>query len=128
MTYFRTFQKLNNADPKPEKVVKPKKGLTYKRKATGEKEIFEQIWNERPHFCQICFTPIGEATPSNFPHILPKGQNKYPKMKLDKQNILLGCEDCHVLWDNKRKSILQHPDWQWVFELEECLKEKYKLL
>ena len=121
MTQFRPH-------PKPEKKVKEKKGLSYKRKPTGEKEIFEQIYAERPHVCQVCGCGLGEVGPSNFPHVLPKGQNKYPKMKLDKQNILLSCPDCHFMWDNARSQCIGDKDWDWVFELEACLKDKYKLL
>jgi 5-methylcytosine-specific restriction endonuclease McrA len=128
MTYFRNFIKLNNSDPKPEKVIKEKKKYSFKKKPTGEKDVFEKIFAERPHFCQVCFTPIGEATPSNFPHVLPKAMNKYPKFKLNPANILLACEDCHVKWDHKRKSIESNIDWQWVFHLEQKLKEEYKLL
>ena len=128
MTYFRNFVKLNNQDPKPEKIEKVKKSYKFKKKATGEKELFLKIWEARPHFCQICLTPIPEATPSNFPHILPKGLNKYPKFKLNEDNILLSCEDCHHKWDNQRYSITTHPDWTWVFLKEDHLKRQYKHL
>ena len=132
MRTFRQYNKFVSSfkpNPKPEKAEKkPKKGLSYKRKNTGEKEIFESIFAERPHFCQICFTPIGDPVPTNFPHILPKGQNKYPKFKLNPDNILLSCCDCHFLLDHARKSIINSPDWAWVFELEDTLKERYKTL
>jgi len=87
---MRNFIKQNLAnrfrpDPKPEKVIKPKKKYSFKKKPTGEAQVFEKIWNERPHFCQICFTPIPEASPSNFMHVLAKGLNKYPKFKLNPQ-------------------------------------------
>jgi hypothetical protein len=126
MTYFRNFIKLNNADPKPEKVIKEKKSYSFKKKPTGEKEVFEKIWAERPHFCQICFTPIGEASPTNFMHVLAKGLNKYPKFKLNPQNILLACSDCHHIWDHARHKVNQF--FNWVFELESSLKEQYKKL
>lgn len=130
---MRQFIKLNLAgrfrpDPKPEKIDKPKKKYSFTKKPTGEKEIFMKIWDGRPRYCQICFVPIAEATPTNFPHILPKGLNKYPKFKLNPQNILLACEDCHTKWDHKRKDIQHSEEWKWVFELEESLKEQYKLL
>ncbi len=34
-------------DPKPEPKIKVKKKYVYKRKATGEKEVFEKIANTR---------------------------------------------------------------------------------
>ena len=114
-------------NPKPEKFEKaPKKGLSYKRKNTGEKEIFLEIWDERPHFCQVTFEPLPEARPIFFLHVLPKAQNKYPKFKLKKENIILGSETTHYNWDHNRKAILNDPDYAWLFELEESLKEQYK--
>lgn len=123
------FVKLNGSsfrpDPKPEKQVKEKKPYRYRRKPTGEKEVFDDIWNERPHVSQISDEPITEAMPINFLHVLPKAQNKYPKLKLDKQNIVLGTADEHYTWDHRRKTILNDPKWKWMFELEATLKAKY---
>lgn len=128
---MRNFIKMNLAarfrpDPKPEKAIKEKKKYSYKKKTTGEKEVFLKIWSERPHFCQICFTPIGEPSPSNFMHVLAKGQNKYPLFKLNPQNIILGCYECHVLFDHHKKEIQNNQSWKWVFELELSLKQQYK--
>lgn len=133
---IRNFIKMNiesarkfRPNPKPEKVVKEKKkGLSYKRKATGEKELFLEIWNERPHYSQISFEPLGEPSPINFLHVIPKGMNKYPKFKLNKQNIVLGTDEEHYLWDHNRKAIENNPEWKWMFELEASLKEQYKNL
>lgn len=126
---MRNFIKQNLAsrfrpDPKPEKIIKPKKKYSFKKKPTGEKEVFEKIWAERPHFCQICFTPIPEPTPSNFMHVLAKGLNKYPKFKLNPQNIVMACSDCHHIWDNARHKA-NAPEWKWVHELELSLKQQY---
>ncbi len=134
---MRTFIKFNNSgkfnpDPKPEKTVKVKKVYKYKRKPTGEAAIFKEIWNERPHVCQICNCIIPSPEPGNFLHVLPKAQNKYPKMKLFKPNIVLGCDyrgnDCHHNWDNNRSDLLLLSFWDWMFELEASLKEQYKKL
>lgn len=128
----RSFVKLNaqrfTPDPKPEKKEKAKKPYRYKRKPTGEKQVFEEIWNERPHKSQISGDPIHEAYPIYFLHVLPKAQNKYPKLKLEKQNIVLGTADEHYDWDHNRKAIENDPKWKWMFELEASLKEKYKSL
>ncbi len=115
-------------DPKPTKSTKPKKAYTYKRKPTGEKQIFLEIWNERPHASQISNDPISHPTPSNFLHVLPKALNKYPKLKLDKQNIVLATEQEHHFWDNQRYLIKNDPQWSFMFELEETLKQKHKIL
>ena len=113
-------------DPKPERVLKQKKRYKFIKKATGEKEVFKMIWDERPHRSQISGKVISEATPTNFLHVLPKAKNKYPEFKLLKQNIVLGTAEEHRLWDEERESIRDNPKWQWVFELEETLKDKYK--
>ncbi len=131
MTYFnKNPNKLIIGDAKPEKTVKVKKTYKYVKKPTGEKAVFESIWNERPHKCQVCGVAIKEPTPSNFAHVLPKAQNKYPKFKLNKQNIMLMCEDCHYTWDFKRGSIIQHGIEKWIMlsDLEKSLKEQYKSL
>lgn len=121
---------LGSPDPKPEKVEKKKVGpYRYKRKPTGELEIFLSIWAERPHVCQVCTDPIPEPTPTNFAHVIPKAQNKYPKFKLNKQNILILCPCCHRLWDQGVRAGIRHDaKWYWVFELEASLKEQYKTL
>lgn len=126
---MRNFVKLNcktfRPDPKPEGKKKEKKPYRYKRKATGEKEVFDIIWKERPHASQISGTKIKEPKPINFLHVLPKAQNKYPKFKLLKQNIVLGTDEEHHIWDHNRKSVENDPKWKWMFELEASLKAKY---
>lgn len=119
-------------DPKPEKVEKKKKPYKFKKKPTGEAKIFEEIWNERPHVSQISGEPIHEPMPINFLHVLAKGQNKYPKFILNKQNIILGTDAEHHIWDNARHLISKKNDetkyynWKMMLELEESLKQQYK--
>lgn len=78
-----------------------------KRRNTGEKEVFEEIRNERPHICTICKKYITEAQARCFAHLLAKGM--YPKYRLNKHNIAVVCwPDCHkavdsiMVWNNKR--------------------------
>ncbi len=112
-------------DLKPEKVVKEKKVYKYVKKPTGEKEIFADIWKERPHKSEISGEPIHEPTPSNFMHVLAKGQNKYPKYKLLKENIILADAEEHHMWDNARHLIVNDKNWAWIFALETELKSRY---
>jgi hypothetical protein len=131
MTYFnKNFEKFNagsfRPDPKPEKVIKEKKVYKFKKKPTGEKEVFESIWKERPHKSQIGGEKIEEGTPSNFLHVIPKAKNKYPEYKLLKQNIVIGTWKEHHLWDNDRGKIKDDPKWKFMFELEKQLLEMYK--
>lgn len=69
-----------------------------KRKSTGERELFLEIWNERLHYCINCKINLGnEPRVHYFSHIKPKG--KYPELRLDKNNIQLLCFDCHYAHD-----------------------------
>lgn len=80
-----------------------------KRKATGEKALFLEIWEEREHYCDNCKCHLGdEPLVFFFGHIKPK--SVYPELRLDKKNIALWCFDCHQAHDhigmnafNKRK-------------------------
>ena len=70
-----------------------------KRKNTGEKEVFEEIRNERPHYCTICSKYITEAQARCFAHLLAKGM--YPKYRLNKNNIAFVCSVfCHLYLDS----------------------------
>lgn len=97
-----------NSDPKPEKQENPKKKglkrvpLKKKFKATGEKEVFAEIWSERPHVCVNCKEHLGnEAKAWFFAHI--KSKKKFPELRLDKNNIQLLCLKCHHEFDNGTK-------------------------
>ena len=110
-----------------------KKPIQYRRKRTGEAEVFEEIWNAlEEKICFVCGRQIGEPSASNFAHILPKALNKYPLFKLNPDNIKLFCHDsyssCHHRFDKEPRSTLKEPMWKKVFELEEKLKEEYKTL
>lgn len=74
------------------------------RKATGERELFAEVWAARPHRCELCGAPIREAAPWCFAHIKPKGT--FPELRLDPSNIRLVCSmECHHEVDKRRKSI-----------------------
>ena len=114
-------------DIKPDKVIKAKAPYKYKKKPTGEKEIFEAIFAERGPYSQISGQFLGDFNPSLFAHILPKGQNKYPKFKLNPDAICLMTIIEHHNWDNARHKCTG-PEWNWLYEKEAELKEEYKLL
>lgn len=70
-------------------------------KATGEKELFLEIWEERPHYCTNinCKEYLGEEPLTHyFSHMKSKGAHN--ELRLDKQNITLLCFDCHYIYDN----------------------------
>lgn len=76
--------------------------MKYKRKSTGEKELFFEIWNERIHICSNCKIHLGnEAKTFHFSHIKPK--STHPELRLNKNNIQLLCYDCHYAHDFQGK-------------------------
>ena len=103
-------------DPKPEKKPKkPKQGLNKKRGPTGEREVFLDIWKDRPHFCTNCQDFLGhEPLAHFFSHIISK--KREPRLRLEPTNIRLLCNDCHYAFDfqgieafNKRTKIKINP-------------------
>lgn len=77
---------------------KPKKQLSKQtsktKKSTGEREMFLEIWSERPHICVECGKRLGENPRVHFfSHIKPK--STHPELRLDKTNVRLLCWECH---------------------------------
>ena len=69
-----------------------------KRKPTGDREFFLEIWNERPHKCEECGKDLGRIPqPIFFSHILTKGRT--PELRLNKKNIELLCPKHHMEWE-----------------------------
>jgi hypothetical protein len=95
----------NRPDPKPERVVKPKKWLNKTRKPSGELEIFKQIWQERDHVCEWCGCYIHSFDVSLFDHIIEK--SKAPSLRLEKTNIRILCRIGHYLRHNGTKEKIQ---------------------
>lgn len=53
----------------------------------------------REHICDLCGVYLGEIPKSfYFSHILSKGA--YPAYKLNPENLMLNCFDCHQKWDH----------------------------
>jgi|688.fasta_scaffold410246_2 5-methylcytosine-specific restriction endonuclease McrA len=79
-----------------------RKPYRYVKKATGEKEMFLEIWSERAHICTNCQKTLGaEPYTFFFSHIKSKGA--HPELRLDKSNIQLLCFDCHKEYDQGTK-------------------------
>ncbi len=97
---------------------------------TGEKAMFDMIWEASPHLSYVSGTPLDrwEHSPlyvNMFSHILPKG--KYPLARLDERNIVLLTPQEHIDWHSytKEKLLSKDPRWIKVFELYDKLKEEY---
>lgn len=82
-----------SAAKKPKRVSAPRKS-----KPTGERELFAEIWAERPHVCTHCGKELPEPMLSfYFSHIKSKGA--FPELRLEKSNIELTCVKCHQEWE-----------------------------
>ncbi len=90
---------------------KPKPKGFAKRKPTGEKAMFEDIWAKKVHVCESCGKHLREFNVSYFSHIIAKGIRK--DLRLDPNNIVLECIDCHNTWGNGKfkDKMLQH-SWE----------------
>lgn len=118
-------------NPDPKSMPKKKKlyaGIKKKfPKSTGEKELFLQIWRERPHISAINGEPLGdEPNTYNFMHVLSK--KAYPDFRLKNENIVLATFDQHYYYDSGGTP---HPEdiegWKKIAALQEKLKIEYYL-
>jgi len=77
----------------------------------------ENIWDKRPHNCQVCGDGLGdEPAPIFFSHLLPRGS--YRRYKLDERNVILNCSSCHAEWHNDgRDALYSNAQWAWVVTL-----------
>lgn len=86
------------------KTLKPIK--TKPKKATGERQMFLQIWNTRPHHCVNCGKYLGEEPRAGyFSHREAKGVNNSNRLNPD--NIDLLCFDCHFARDMQGQKVFE---------------------
>ena len=93
----------------------------------SEKQLFEFIWNNREHKCEICWKYVIQPIFWCFAHKLAKWI--YPQFKLIKENIALVCWlDCHKKIDSlysKTKRVefyeyLTQKYLKWEIGIKEC--------
>jgi hypothetical protein len=90
----------------------------------GQKEMFLEIWDERKHVCQVCFSKLGnEPNAWFFAHVISKGN--YPAFKLRKKNIALICQECHYTLDHQTHVAKRIANFKWLINLGERLKRQY---
>ena len=100
-----------------------------KRKPTGELELFKEIWEERIHISFLSGTPIKYFDVKCFAHVLNKG--KYPKFRLNKDNIVLLTPTEHNLLDagtqlaRDKYAFITESNWEKITNLKEKLKLEY---
>jgi hypothetical protein len=105
--------------------VNKKKKYTYKKKATGEGDLFRSIWESRERISFVTRLPLPteEAYSYYFSHVLKKGT--YPKFRLNEKNIVFMTLDEHSTWETKQYTIKDDPKWAHVFKLKEELINEY---
>ena len=65
-----------------------------------QKDLFDKIWTERPHYSEFSGEELGEEAKSFFfAHVLAKGA--YPNFKCYEQNIVLLTMREHMLLDGQ---------------------------
>lgn len=106
----------------PKKAKKPLKRTPLKKKfkSSGELSVFREIWNERPHVCQVTGVFLGdEFNISFFSHVVPKSLSN--ELRLDKRNIWLELPTIHYEWDHGSRN---QPKFDKKRELFEQLKRE----
>jgi hypothetical protein len=107
------------------------KKYTYIREPTGELNLFHEIWKTRTHKSFLSNKEIEYFNVSCFAHILPKGENKFPKFKLNPKNIILLIPYEHHLLDNgtieQREKYAKENNCNWdkIYKLYEKLSDEY---
>ncbi len=109
---------------------KPQKSQFRHREATGEKILFEAIWNTRKRVSFLDGKPLGDCAYAwNFAHVLRKAKGHYPKFKLLDRNIILLTKRQHELYDDNVRNpeylIAKDARWKKIFELREELRVEY---
>lgn len=93
-------------------------------KATGELELFKKLYEERGPYSEVS----GEYITFDircFSHILSKAA--YKSYRLKPENIVLKTPQEHDMWHTQYHKLKHLPEWQWVLEKEQALKQKYYL-
>jgi hypothetical protein len=111
---------------KPRKPLAANKGFNAVKKEPAVQKISEmrdfflQIWKKRTHKSEVSGDYLGsEALHIFFHHILPK--EKYPKAKLDEENIIL------LTWEEHDQVETDPTRYEEVNKRREQLKQKYEI-
>lgn len=111
--------------------IKPLKRLSRHKKPTGEKVLFEVIWNTRPRVSFLDGKPLGECAYAwTFAHCLRKAKGHFPEFKLYDKNIMLLTKRQHELFDDHVRTpdflIEKDHRWQKIFDLRDELLMEYE--
>ena len=88
-----------------------------KDKIDLDTKFYEEIWSEKPHYCEECDKDLGKNWERYmFSHILSKGSQ--PKLRHNKDNINILCLECHQKWEfGDKKSMKIYPANERLIEL-----------
>ena len=111
-------------------ITEPQKSRLGRPEPTGEKILFEAIWNTRKRVSFLDGKPLGDCAYAwNFAHVLRKAKGHYPKFKLLDRNIILLTKRQHELYDENVRNpeflIEKDVRWKKIFELREELRNEY---
>ena len=129
--YFRSSTPLSPR--KGYKIPKVSKKRSKELKSYSQIDMFREIWNEmpKPRVCPVSGMMLDHYEGKDnfhwlFAHVLPKG--KYPKAKLDKENIVVVHPKVHTLFDQGAEEQRAKFDWNWdyLYKKREELKKKYQ--
>ena len=90
----------NTKPVRKKQIAKRKNSIKKRVKKTGEIDVFFELVKEHGDetiYCRCCNKPLYSLSPINFSHVVPKSLSNI--LRLDKRNIWIVCEDCHVSWD-----------------------------
>jgi len=94
---FCNRDRLNENKPRKYSSIKPKF-----KEASGEAELFLQLWKERKHECTNCGIYLGEEMKTwFFSHIKGGKGGIHSELRLDPTNIVFHCWDCHHCWGDR---------------------------
>lgn len=122
-SYSTWRSKRNNLNGKRKQAVRNNKfNISKRRKSTGQLELFRKLYEERGPYSQISGQYVN-FHPACFSHILSK--QAYKSLELEPENIVIKTIEEHNLWHNNYDRLKFLPEWQWVLDLEQKLKQKY---
>jgi len=90
---------------------RPGPSKNVKEKIDLDTKFYEEIWSERPHYCEECDKYLGDKWERYmFSHILSKGA--HPGLRHEKLNITISCLDCHRKYEfGDKKSMKMWGEW-----------------
>lgn len=99
MTYYRNFLKLNNADPKPEKVEKKKKPINKVSKKRGKENkeymTLRKVYLENNQYCQVKLNGCTKLSTE-----IHHAKKRSGFRLIDVANFVAICRNCHTKVEN----------------------------